>query len=202
MIHFKSIAIPVLAFCLMGAGDSYSGFHWLKVGKKEASAIQWNEQYMVTAKHVDFLATPGVDCPSGCDLQFVRSRQDLNTQWREARELEAVTVVGVVAGEGLVERAGRVLPGRRAIVPGGPTYQMLEAKISRGMSGGPVYGADGAVLGMVVAFIDPEELAKHEVLKNLSGLGLFLTTADIKREWRASGLHDEPDGPCLDGDCD
>ena len=201
MIHFKSIAIFALSFCLMGA-DSLSGFHWLKVGEKEASAIQWNEQYMVTAQHVDFLGTPGVECPSGCDLQFVRSRQDLNTRWREAVEFEPVRVVGVAAGQGLVERVGRVLPGRRSIVPGGPTYQMVEARISKGMSGGPIYGADGAVLGMVVAFIDPAELAKHAVLKDLSGLGLFLSTADIEREWLTSGLNDEPEGPCLDGDCD
>lgn len=201
MIHFKSIAIVALSFCLMGA-DSLSGFHWLKVGEKEASAIQWNEQYMVTAKHVDFLVTPGVACPSGCDLQFVRSHRDISTRWRKAADMEWVRVVGVTAGQGMVEREGRILPGRRSIVLGGPSYQMVEAKISKGMSGGPIYGADGAVLGMVVAFIDPAELAKHPVLKELRGLGLFLSTADIQREWLASGLVDEPEGPCRDGDCD
>jgi len=203
MTHLKAILWLVLGFCLLGAGEFYPGFHWLKVGKKEASGVQWNEQFLVTAAHVDFLPEQGVACPSGCDLQFVRARRDLNTVWREPKDWESIRVVGAVAGQGVVARQGRILPGRRALSSDSAVqYQLLEAKVEKGMSGGPVYGADGAVLGMVVAFIDPEELAKHEVLKNLSGLGLFLTTADIKREWRASGLRDEPEGPCLDGDCD
>lgn len=203
MTHLKAILWLVLGFCLLGSGQFYPGFHWLKVGQKEASGVQWNEQYLVTAAHVDFLPDKGVVCPSGCDLQFVRARRDLSTAWREPKDWESIRVVGAVAGQGVVERQGRILPGRRALSRGSSVqYQLLEAKVEKGMSGGPVYGADGAVLGMVVAYLDPEDLAKHPVLSKLSGVGLMLTTADIRREWEATGLRDEPEGPCLDGDCD
>lgn len=167
-----------------------------------ASGIQWNEQYMVTARHVDFLGVKGVECAQACDLQFVRKRQDVGTNWRSADPLESVRVVGVVQGKGLIEHKGVVLPWMQSMQGSEVKYQMVSAKIEDGMSGGPVYGADGAVLGMVVGFIDPSALKANDQFKGFEHIGLFLPTAEIERQWGLLGLEDEPEGVCEDGDCD
>jgi hypothetical protein len=185
------------------AGDN-PGFHWLKnaSASRMASGIQWNEQYMVTAKHVDFLSVPGVTCAESCDLQFVRQHQDISTTWRSAKHLEPVRVVGVAPGKGLIEYRGRVLPWMQSMPGSKVKYQMVDAQIEDGMSGGPVYGEDGAVLGMVVGFIDPTALKASDQFKGFEQIGLFLPTVEIERQWVLLGLEDEPEGGCDDGDCD
>lgn len=167
-----------------------------------ASGIQWNEQYMVTARHVDFLEVKGVSCSQGCDLQFVRKRQDDKTVWRSASNLESVRAVGVTHGKGLIEHKGTVLPWMQLMQGSEVKYQMVSAKIENGMSGGPVYGVDGAVIGMVVGFIDPSALKASDQFKGFEHIGLFLPTAEIERQWGLLGLEDEPEGACEDGDCD
>jgi hypothetical protein len=207
-VYSKSILLTLLGIfmgCSAVAGNvGNSGFHWLENegANRIASGIQWNEQYMVTAKHVDFLSAPGVACAQACDLQFVRQRQDASTNWRSAKPLEAVRVVGVVQGKGLIEYRGRVLPWMQSLPGSDVKYQMVSAQVEDGMSGGPVYGDDGAVLGMVVGFIDPAALKANDQFKGFEHIGLFLPTAEIERQWGLLGLEDEPEGVCDDGDCD
>lgn len=184
------VSLCVSAFADESVRDK--GFHWLKSedGAHVASGIQLNEQFMVTARHVDFLTTPGVTCNTPCDLQFVRNRLDDGTVWRDGLPGEKVTLVGVIPGQGVVRHEGRLTNVFRPLEKDGVVYQVVEGVIEKGMSGGPVYGDDGAVLGMIVAKIEKESFEKIPPLKDMENAGLMITTHEIRKQWTLLGLED------------
>lgn len=162
---FKGLlALVFLSVLMVGcASQDYSNMGILKENIKEngklyesnASFIQWNEDYAVTAKHVTIVKNPVFICSSGCDMVFFKHKADnFNKQqkWRNAVFGEAVKAVGNIGNIFSVERHGKVL---KDVVKDNPKaeyfYLVNDADTVSGMSGGPVYAAnDNALIGMTI----------------------------------------------------
>lgn len=123
------------------------------------SAVPINNDYMITAKHVAQLSwDAGVIYHPACDLALVPRSSNAQPTWGLIYPDQPVihhghSLVGTaVSGEGryiqdVVDTSTDCL------------YSLSDAPVMSGMSGGPVFNADGEIAGITVAIVDnPEEL--------------------------------------------
>lgn len=144
-------------------------------GPLVASYIQWNDEYAVTAHHVHNLEGVVHVCSTGCDLQFFRHKATSPVRsWRNRDNYEACTLMGISARGSVVVSTGQILNETDRIDGQPDAYAVTTAPAIPGMSGGPVYGSDGEVLGMTIGtFMGPTGRKT-----------LFLPYAIIDREWK------------------
>jgi len=151
-----------------------------------ASAIQWNEDYAVTAKHTPFL--PNVVHEGLGDVVFFKHKASKVPQWRQFVPGESVTAVGFNSFMMPVQGKGRTLDSlvRLEGTPGSVFYSVHDGPITKGMSGGPVFADDGKVVGMNVAFIakDGIDARNRPDLANKARVSVFMSYSEIDKEWR------------------
>ncbi len=125
------------------------------------SSVPINEQYQITAKHVAQLSWDlDVIHHPYCDLSLVRSRTpaDAIPQWGLIYPDQAVSHQGhsllgtTIKGEG--KYLQDVLDTNSKCL-----YSLSDAPSMSGMSGGPVFNAQGQIVGITVAILDnPEDI--------------------------------------------
>lgn len=146
-----------------------------------ASFTQWNEDYAVTAKHVEHLAGSVYICNYGCDLQFFKHKNtQKNPLWRNALVNEKLIFVGQNAQQQRMVSLGvnidtNVKDTETGIYMG----KLARVTVIPGMSGGPVYGIDGKLVGMAFA----------SVKKSLDEYGpnaysLYIPYEIIEQQWK------------------
>lgn len=120
--------------------------------KGTASFTQWNEEYAVTASHVAWVNDVAFTCEAGCDLKFFKHKATGPViEWRNRVPNEEVVAVGLNE-----DRIGQVRTGKDINISvrlsdNSPyIYYTHSAKTQGGMSGGPVYGKDRKVIGMIL----------------------------------------------------
>ncbi|QTD31470.1 serine protease [Pseudomonas fluorescens] len=149
------------------------------------SAVQWNEDYAVSVRHIPFLSGVVYTCSTGCDLVFIRHKaKGPLPHWREPVKGEVVTAVGFSPLLFSMKGQGQAI-GLRVMLPNSsdPTaYAAHDGPIVQGMSGGPVYGADGAVLGMTIGILYGE-LPKFGEFASRERLSLYVPYDIVQREW-------------------
>lgn len=152
-----------------------------------ASAVQWNADYAVTAAHTPFLRNQAYRCSTGCDLLFIAHKADgALPRWRQFHAGEAVTALGSSSLLIPMSSMGKVWP-----VPfvddgsaSGERYGVHDAAIAKGMSGGPLIGSDGSVLGINIGFqAGFRPPANRPELAGMSRLSVFVPYSVIQREW-------------------
>jgi hypothetical protein len=146
------------------------------------SAIQWNEDYAVTVKHIPYL--PGAVHQGVGDVQFFRHKGPAPT-WRSYQPGEAVTAVGFSSLYTPVKGEGHALSGMLRLARNDVLYATHDGPTAKGMSGGPVFTQDGYVVGITVAFADQDELRTLGMnnLADQKRVSLFLPYAEIRKEW-------------------
>ena len=151
-----------------------------------ASAIQWNEDYAVTAKHTPFLRN--VVHEGLGDVVFFKHKASKVPQWRQFVPGESVTAVGFNSMMMPVQGKGRTLDSlvRLNGTPGSVFYSVHDGPITKGMSGGPVFADDGKVVGMNVAFIakDGIDARSRPDLAGKARISVFMSYSEIDKEWR------------------
>jgi hypothetical protein len=155
------------------------------------TATQWNEEYAVTAAHIPFTDNVAHRCSTGCDLVFIKRKAEGPVpQWREPVPGEEVVAVGYsgamlfpVHGKGQAKSTRVVLEDK----PSSVAYATHDAPLTMGMSGGPLYGADKAVLGINLGFgLDYQwysDLDDPHSIGHAKRNSYYLSTEVIRAEW-------------------
>lgn len=151
-----------------------------------ASAIQWNEDYAVTAKHTPFLRN--VVHEGLGDVVFFKHKASEVPHWRQYVPGESVTAVGFNSLMIPVQGKGHALPSlvRFEGTPGSVFYSLHDGPMVKGMSGGPVFADDGHVVGINIAFIPKNEIdaRTRPDLADKERVSVFMSYSEIDKEWR------------------
>jgi len=151
-----------------------------------ATAIQWNEDYAVTAKHTPFLRN--VVHEGLGDVVFFKHKAAQVPRWRQFIPGESVTAVGFNSLMMPVQGKGRTLDSlvRLEGTPGSVFYSVHDGPMVKGMSGGPVFAEDGTVVGINVAFIPKDEIDRRNRpdLADKARVSVFMSYSEIDKEWR------------------
>ena len=151
-----------------------------------ATAIQWNEDYAVTAKHTPFLRN--VVHEGLGDVVFFKHKATQVPLWRQYVPGESVTAVGFNSLMMPVQGKGHTLDSlvRLEGTPGSVFYGVHDGPMVKGMSGGPVFADDGKVVGINVAFIakDGIDARSRPDLADKERVSVFMSYSEIDKEWR------------------
>lgn len=146
--------------------DKFVSFHEMKSDKisglvyeKNASGIKWNDDYVVTAKHVEFIK--GEESQE-YDIKFVKMKSNKpQPSFRDHIPGEALTVVGnngkngVRSVSGVDSDTAAYVENQQIFIGKGKAQtnqniEIISVKANPGQSGGPVIGTDGKVVGMLI----------------------------------------------------
>jgi hypothetical protein len=147
------------------------------------SGVQWNENYVVTAKHVNFVENSAYKCIDGCELQFVKHKATGPIPvWRNLVPNESLTFVGVDHFNKFRADAGKDLNTKVFTKSNSVVQVNLANNITvGGMSGGPAFGSDGKVVGMLTGGVLTTD--RKELKQFGDDLSAFLTYDVIQQEW-------------------
>ncbi|MFF7710431.1 trypsin-like peptidase domain-containing protein [Pseudomonas sp. NPDC007930] len=150
------------------------------------SAVQWNEDYAVTVKHVPYL--DGAVYQGRGDVQFFKHKASMPLPvWRQYSTGETLTAVGFSSLYVPVKGQGHALAALvRLDAQDGVFYATHDGPTAKGMSGGPVFGDDGDVVGINVAYLTESDLAqlKRQDLAHQPRVSIFMPYNEIAKEWR------------------
>ena len=151
----------------------------------QGSAIQWNEDYAVTAKHIPFLWN--VAHKGQGDLVFLKHKSKTVPQWRQHTAGETLTASGLSPFLVPVKGTGKALAARAELadlndkIP----YAFSDVPIVKGMSGGPVFGDDAKVVGITVGFLAERFYTKaaNPEIAGSKRFTVFMPYDEIRKEW-------------------
>jgi hypothetical protein len=130
------------------------------------SGAQWNADYVVTAKHVNFVENSAYVCKMGCDLQFVKRKATGSFPvWRDVVALEKITFVGIDQNNSLQNKSGRDLNTVTSTDTNSAiTVRLVDTQTLGGMSGGPAYAEDGSVVGILTGSVSIDGVNAQAVM--------------------------------------
>ncbi|MFJ2387120.1 hypothetical protein [Pseudomonas koreensis] len=151
------------------------------------SAVQWNEEYAVSAAHIPQLPNVEYHCSTGCDLVFIRRKAEgAVPDWRAAVTGERVKTAGINSLMLTVKGVG-TNNGQRVRLDSKSDrgiYVLSDAPVADGMSGGPVYGSDNAVVGMTVGIFVPYTLSPNDTRQHKKTMTTYVPYEAIRHEWK------------------
>ncbi len=152
------------------------------------SGVQWNEDYVVTTKNVDFADGSVQPCIKDCEIQFIKRKATAPVpDWRTHVPNERLTFVGIQSEANFRAEFGMDLNVKTYTESNTDMLvNVADNRIVSGMSGGPAYGLDGKVVGILTGSMDITNL-RNATHHNLSGRGeelsVYLSYDDIQKEW-------------------
>lgn len=152
------------------------------------SGVQWNEDYVVTTKNVDFADGSVQPCIKDCEIQFIKRKATAPVpDWRTHVPNERLTFVGIQSEANFRAEFGMDLNVKTYTESNTDMLvNVADNRIVSGMSGGPAYGLDGKVVGILTGSMDITNLrnATHHILSGRGEeLSVYLSYDDIQKEW-------------------
>lgn len=152
-----------------------------------ASAVQFNEDYAVTVKHIPFRSYDYA-CSTGCDLVFFKHKSSDVPQWRQGMAGESISVYGRGFTLTTLRGTGRIYatPFLNTDEGSKELYRIHDAPLAKGMSGGAVVAdSDGKVVGINVGIYSTSlhNLKGHVELGKAERVSVYISYNTILREW-------------------
>lgn len=182
---YKKLPIILISLILIGCATreysintTYGGLG-KSIYKPNASYVQWNKDYAVTAAH--FVSPDHVpDYKSEyIDVQFIKKKSENIPVWTDFKPLEKVSMIGfpsIYKNEKIIKG---YIAGQQAVFMGSGVYELVTGKIQEGMSGGPVFNENDEVVGINIGYtIEPVSVNNNKEIHSL-----FLPYSEIQREW-------------------
>ena len=140
------------------------------------SAVQWNADYAVTAKHNTFVDNSAYKCQEGCDIQFIKRKAAGDVPvWRDVVLSEQITFVGIDQNDNVQKKSGFELNTPvKTIQNKAINVHLVSTVTLRGMSGGPAYASDGSAVGILTGAVYSDTPDEKAVL---------VTYSVIQAEW-------------------
>lgn len=152
------------------------------------SGVQWNEDYVVTTKNVDFAHGSVQPCIKDCEIQFIKRKATAPVpDWRSHVANERITFVGIESEARFRAEFGMDLNVKTYTETNtGTLLNVADNQIVNGMSGGPAYGLDGKVVGILTGSTETANL-RNSTNRNLNARGerlsVYLSYEDVQKEW-------------------
>lgn len=155
------------------------------------SAIPWNNEYAVTAKHVSFVKNSVYVCSENCDIQFIKFKNSSPIRWRNPVAHEKLTFLGNNKEQTSNQFSGKdldfILYMNGAKVTNYPfknhatntQLYVSDSPVSHGQSGGPVIGSDGKVVGMIIGETTVTDIKTNKKFS----VSLYIPYQIIQKEW-------------------
>lgn len=156
------------------------------------SGVRWNQDYIVSAKHVNFVQNSVYQCSKNCDLQFIKKNANnfIVPKWRDVKPHEFINIMGNSSNGKIVNAKGtvfqkdfymnndKVLNDLRNKNQKNSLLYATTAKIVHGQSGGPVIGVDGSVVGILIGETEVTNANGDKLM-----VSMFVPYSVIKQEW-------------------
>lgn len=179
-VFYKTIVLFVSVMLSgLAVADAYPNLGLNNDDNGKFSYIQMNDEYAMTAKHISTLKEHEYECSLGCDLVFFKHKNPKfeNGLWRAPVIKEEVAQIGITHEGGIIIKMGEVTDEYTKPEKDSKFYNMsTTSKTVKGMSGGPVYGADGKIIGMTIGA--PKDRTE---VKDVDSI--FIPYEIIKLEW-------------------
>jgi len=152
------------------------------------SGVQWNEDYVVTTKAVNFVNGSSQPCIKDCEIQFIKRKATAPVpDWRSHVANERITFVGIESEARFRAEFGMDLNVKTYTETNTSTLlNVADNQIVNNMSGGPAYGLDGKVVGILTGSTETANL-RNSTNRNLSARGerlsVYLSYEDVQKEW-------------------
>jgi hypothetical protein len=152
------------------------------------SGVQWNEDYVVTTKTVNFVDRSDQPCIKDCEIQFIKRKATAPVpDWRSHVANERITFVGIESEARFRAEFGMDLNVKTYTETNTSTlFNIADNQIVNSMSGGPAYGLDGKVVGILTGSTETANL-RNSNNRNLSSRGerlsVYLSYEDVQKEW-------------------
>ena len=152
------------------------------------SGVQWNEDYVVTAKNVDFADGSVHPCIKDCEIQFIKRKATAPVpDWRSHVANERITFVGIESEARFRAEFGMDLNVKTYTETNtGTLLNVADNQIVNGMSGGPASGLDGKVVGILTGSTETANLrnsTNHNLNARGERLSVYLSYDDVQKEW-------------------
>lgn len=150
------------------------------------TAVRWNNDYIVTVKHVNF--TEGKEILTPYDIKFVKSSPDDVSipLWRVPNGNENIKIVGFNLSGNMVEHNGKDIDVYRE-EDNGEINRFSTAITEGGQSGGLVLGSDGKALGILVGLAKIKDPDSHSEFKGKGNVfSIYIPYDFILLAWQES----------------
>lgn len=151
----------------------------------QGSAIQWNSEYAVTAKHIPFLWNVAHEGKG--DLVFFKHKSKTVPEWRQYAAGEKLTSAGFSPFLLSMKSTGHAKASRVSLMDfkDDVSYAIGDMALVKGMSGGPVFGEDHRVVGINIAFLPKSTFSKspNPEISGSDRVSVFMPYDEIRKEW-------------------
>lgn len=147
-----------------------------------ASGVRWNDNYIVTVKHLTGFTSKEKCDSDNLDVAFIKRDKksyEYTEKWTNPINNEKVLMTGSSKNKITIKIEGSVVEGRFPY-KNSTDYKLVTGKVRKGMSGGPIKNHKDEVVGIIIGYTLPILLKGKE---EKSSYSVMLPFESIQKEW-------------------